>query len=731
MSPLSARARAALARRGIILQSDSAPTVPPPPPLPPSTSSPTTASTTTRPPAAEPAQAVSAVPEAPTRKAAEQAARIEKPVKKCGTPAKPAKEFQARKSQAPATAPAPERPRTLSPLARPGIVVSNGLYLLAETPICPDCDVEFRDDGWDTWICPGCDRQLDAGDVNAAIEAAGQPVVIPEAHVNAMDQDLDALGLGADVLGDATKGRRPTDEQIVVVRACRAMQPGDALRLIAYAGAGKTSTLKLAGAVLGGAGIYLAFNKVIARDGEKAFAASGITSKTCHALAYGALGLRGELPKQNADWVRSYVPNGWLDADACADVRPDRQASLTGRCFAKFAASDAAEPTDRHVGAALDDAGFAPPRQAPTEKAQRKKVERRAQQRRALEPLLLRQVRALWSAIFGGDGEGWRRAGKSLTFDAYLKVFERSPALLRGTFRSFGFVLLDEAQDTNPVQVSIVQQARAAGCKLVAVGDRFQQIYSWRGAVDALEILPGQSLYLSTSFRFGAEIARFSATILATRPDGGLPVPLRGLGPEGSVVPVEVVVAPVMLCRTNAGVVRTAGAAALRGQTVHVVGGVWEISQELESVLALQRGEPHKVLVDLLRRFPDWKSLEDEATLTDDPDLKYFVDLGSDTKIAEMIEAIRRQERPEAQASIVVSTAHKAKGREWDVIGLADDFPGPVRAWRRYNIAMDQADDAGVKAANEEWHALYVAATRARRELRVARRLYGDIRRHA
>lgn len=717
MSSLTPETRALLARLGI-----PAPTIPAPS-APPSTSSPTT-----KPPAASSAPAVSVVQA--TRQAAKQAAAIEASQTK--PPRKPAKKGSTPKvSTRKATPAKPAAPRPMrSPLSRPDLVTVNGIHLLDGTPICARCDVEFAGSGT-IWTRPGCDAELDADIVDMALEAAAAPnfgrVVIPEAHFEAMADDLQALGLDADVLADATKGRRPTDEQIAVVKACRRMRAGDALRIIAYAGAGKTSTLKLCGATIGGAGIYLAFNKVIAQEGQRSFAGSGIVSKTCHSLAYNALGLRGQLPRQNGDWVRSHVPNGWLDAGACADVRPDRQAALTAKVFAKFCASDDAEPTDRHVADALDDAGFIRPRETPADKKEARKVERRMEQREALEPVLLRQSRAVWDAIFGGDGEGWRRAGKLLTFDSYLKLFERSPAVLKAAFRSYAFVLLDEAQDVNPVQISIVEQARAAGCRLIAVGDQFQQIYTWRGAIDALEILPGEALYLSASFRFGQAIAGFAEASLRYRPEGGLPIPLRGLGPAGRVVPADTIVAPVVLCRTNAGVLRAAGGAALKNKTVHVVGGIKEISDEYQSVLALQDGEPHRVTVEILRRFPDWKTLVDEAKATDDPDLRYFVDLGKDTETPRTIEAIRRLERPEGTASLVVSTAHKAKGREWDVVALADDFAGPTRILKRYDAAMSKADAAGMKAANEDFNVFYVAATRAKIELRVSNRIYDDI----
>jgi hypothetical protein len=53
---------------------------------------------------------------------------------------------------------------------------------------------------------------------------------------------------------------------------------------------------------------------------------------------------------------------------------------------------------------------------------------------------------------------------------------------------------------------------------------------------------------------------------------------------------------------------------------------------------------------------------------------------------------------PEAQCDLVISTAHKAKGCEWDTVQLATDFPEP--------------SEAGLSV--EEWRLLYVAVTRAR-----------------
>ena len=62
----------------------------------------------------------------------------------------------------------------------------------------------------------------------------------------------------------------------------------------------------------------------------------------------------------------------------------------------------------------------------------------------------------------------------------------------------------------------------------------------------------------------------------------------------------------------------------------------------------------------------------------------------------------------ERDAEIVVSTAHKAKGREWDVVRLAGDFKDPFI----YNKKTTQWE-----ASEEKRNLLYVAATRAKKTL--------------
>jgi superfamily I DNA/RNA helicase len=67
---------------------------------------------------------------------------------------------------------------------------------------------------------------------------------------------------------------------------------------------------------------------------------------------------------------------------------------------------------------------------------------------------------------------------------------------------------------------------------------------------------------------------------------------------------------------------------------------------------------------------------------------------------------------PEGEADVVVSTVHKAKGREWSRVRVADDF-SPFRN-RRGGRREIQPEDVRL---------FYVAVTRAREEVAMPRRL--------
>jgi len=60
---------------------------------------------------------------------------------------------------------------------------------------------------------------------------------------------------------------------------------------------------------------------------------------------------------------------------------------------------------------------------------------------------------------------------------------------------------------------------------------------------------------------------------------------------------------------------------------------------------------------------------------------------------------------PESESDIVVTTAHRSKGLEWDQVVMADDFPD----WHSREQAPEERDD--------EANLAYVVVTRAQKRL--------------
>jgi superfamily I DNA/RNA helicase len=87
-------------------------------------------------------------------------------------------------------------------------------------------------------------------------------------------------------------------------------------------------------------------------------------------------------------------------------------------------------------------------------------------------------------------------------------------------------------------------------------------------------------------------------------------------------------------------------------------------------------------------------------------DLKVFVQL-IDTYGAEVVIDIVDRLSSEEAAEVVVSTAHKAKGREWASVRIASDFPEPRRSHNGQPAEVPRADAM----------LAYVAVTRARQAL--------------
>ncbi|MBL1108026.1 ATP-dependent helicase [Streptomyces sp. 5-8] len=472
----------------------------------------------------------------------------------------------------------------------------------------------------------------------------------------------------------------PTPEQADAVNAY-----GDGLDLVLQAGAGcgKSSTLKMiARSDRRRRMTYVAYNSAIAADARRSFP-STVLCKTGHGLAFDPrYGARLQRPRQTAHQAAQALDVRKILGiiGATPSIRTDigGQKAMTSKIIMRIALDTVTrwchsaddEITERHV----------PQYDGLTKKRARSE----------LVALALPVARAAWEDLLRDDSV------LNLSHDHYLKMW----ALSRPRIPT-DVVLLDEAQDTNDVLSAVLLAQEHA--QRIAVGDSAQQIYSWRGANDALQKFVGQlgcpELTLSQSFRFGPAVAARANLWLQLI---GAPLRLTGWdGAESTVGPLDT--PDAILCRSNAGAMGIVMEGLAAGRKVALVGGGGDIKRLAWAAEALQGGQPtdHPELMG----FASWDDVRQYAA-EEDGSLEVLVKL-IDEHGPQRIVAAADGLCSEQQAELVVSTAHRSKGREWPAVRIHSDFRAPK---------PDQTTGL-VILPREEGRLAYVAVTRAREQL--------------
>lgn len=470
----------------------------------------------------------------------------------------------------------------------------------------------------------------------------------------------------------------PTDEQIA---AADAFHAGDHLALQAGAGTGKTSTLALLAHHTRRRGRYLAYNRAIARDAAARFP-STVTCKTAHALAFATTGhhyaRRLNAPRRPAWQTGQVLGITKTIRIGERDLSPKALSYATLRTVTSFCHSADPTITRCHVPRlrGLEDPDLH------TQLAQH----------------VVPFARRAWTDLQHTD-DGAVRFGH----DHYLKIW----ALTQPKINT-DFLLLDEAQDTNPVVEEIFLNQRSHA-QLVMVGDSAQAIYQWRGARDVMTTFHATQLTLSKSFRFGPHLAA-EANRWLTIADA----PLRLEGTEAICTEIGPVEQPdAVLCRTNVGAMNEVMQQLAAGHRVALVGGGEALRALAHAANDLKEGRrtSHPELV----LFPTWGDLQDYAE--HDPagrELQPLIDLVDTHGTGAILAAVNRLD-DESVADVTVSTAHKAKGREWHRVRVAVDFTPPQDS--------DECDEHGRPLPgpidDAEARLAYVAVTRARNRLDV------------
>lgn len=464
----------------------------------------------------------------------------------------------------------------------------------------------------------------------------------------------------------------PTGEQRDVVEA---FLGGGDLVVEAGAGAGKTSTLRLvADAACPRRVLYVGFNRAIVDEARRKMPRN-VRCSTSHGLAFREFG-RHLAQRLDEPWVPSSViaerlglgPLGLLDPFGNAvTVSGSVVAGTIVRSINRFCVSADASPSTDHL--------VLPP-------------DVRA------SPEMARYLAGLVSSAWTDLCERPSDTVWPFTHNHYLKMWALTNPVIDADV-----ILFDEAQDANPCVAAVVS---AQSAQTVWVGDSAQAIYGFNGAVDAIRGFEGARRQLTQSFRFGPAIADLANCILAI-PAMDTKLRIRGTESIHSEIVTSTDEAQACLTRTNAGAITAADEwQRIRRRRVAIVGGTKEVMSFAFAAGRLRKGiRPNHPQLDAFETWADM--LECVADDVASADLASMVALVSRLGVSRIID-ICRACVPEGEADMVISTAHKSKGREWDHVYLADDFP-------------DDGDEMPV----EEWRLLYVAVTRARKTLDVSR----------
>jgi superfamily I DNA/RNA helicase len=485
----------------------------------------------------------------------------------------------------------------------------------------------------------------------------------------------------------------------------------------AVAGSGKTTVLIEAAKHMRGSVAFTAFNKKIADEIKRKMAGvGGVRVATFHSFGFGAwrrVANQSIRVDQYEKWKRMME---YIDA-------PDNLKSAIGRMvsIAKQGVHGLlwhGEPD--HWRSLIDHYDILT------------RVEENGADMEDIEAAMIR---------YAEDGLAWsQRVGKDLIdFDdmIWLPLIENAPVYTND------WVLVDEAQDTNPARRLLAERMLAPNGRMLWVGDRHQAIYGFTGAdSDAVDQIIEHfrciQLPLTVTFRCCKKATKFAqqwvphieahednAEGVVARVDrrvfnavhvsagySGREEPIKGLIPNVDTR-VHSALRPgdAILCRLNRPLVSLAFTLIRNGIPAHVEGR--DIGKSLDRLASKWKVESAAALAKNLEAYrarETEKFMARDAPhliepLNDRVDTLFVIMEGCETvrEVRDKIDRLFQDTNGGARRTVTLSSVHKAKGREWDrvfILGFGTYMPSKMARQKWEKV--------------QEANLMYVAATRTK-----------------
>lgn len=468
----------------------------------------------------------------------------------------------------------------------------------------------------------------------------------------------------------------PTKQQQECIDKARTSK---VLKISACAGGAKTTTLTMIAEDQQTPSIYLAFNKTAADEAAKKFPIH-VVCKTTHSVVYAQFGadLAHKLNRPKEGYINVGGTGGEIaKLYKIKDIKADDDTTIVNaagigqfvkECVAKFEQSADKKIDNSHL---------------PYYSMEKAIVAGATK----LKSVVLKHAKQLWSDRTNVDSV------VLATHDTYLKLYQLSSPWMK-----YKRIYLDEAQDSTPCVLDIVMQQKDHA-QIVLVGDARQSIYQWRGSVNAMKVVDGDEGVLGQSFRYGEAIAKVAMDVLKGKMD------IEGFKDIPSIVRmVDTSKVYAKLFRTNSALLTEAVSRLDRGVQVDIEIDTKDFVKLLQSVEALYNDELKQVKHERIVPFANWLSLCEGAA--DEPDFNRLIKIVKEGDSQRIIKALENYRKP-INPDCVYTTTHKAKGREWDQVLLADDYPSHYKG-SKY-VGLNEMEE----------NLLYVAVTRAKLVLQI------------
>ena len=309
-----------------------------------------------------------------------------------------------------------------------------------------------------------------------------------------------------------------------------------------------------------------------------------------------------------------------------------------------------------------------------------------------------------------------------ITHDFYLKKFQLSNPKLH-----FDYILFDEGQDASPAMLDVFLKQEATK---IIVGDTHQQIYGWRHAVNSLEKATFKTYHLTTSFRFGQDVANLGMAILNWKNylDDYEPLSIIGKG-ENKEHKTKAV-----LARTNLGLLLKAIEYVTEKKKINHIYFEGNINSytyadegaSLYDVLNLYNGKRRFIRDKLIKEMKDLDELQDYIDKTEDIQLSLMIEIVLEygNEIPNIIKKIKSKHvanNEKEKAEMIFSTVHRCKGMEYDAIQIVNDFITEEKI-KKIKAEINSKNISPSKI-NEEINLLYVAVTRTKNSIHIPQTL--------